>query len=43
MKGQTHGGKGDTPRKVDPKKYASEWDRIFGTKKEDEEDEEESD
>jgi hypothetical protein len=26
-------GKGDAPRQVDPKKWADNWDRIFGKKK----------
>ena len=26
-------GKGDAPRQVDPKKWAENWDRIFGKKK----------
>lgn len=26
-------GKGDTPRPVDPKKWSENWDRIFGKKK----------
>lgn len=26
-------GKGDSPRKVDPKKYASNFDKIFKIKK----------
>jgi len=32
MSNQTHGGKGDKPRKVDANKYATNWDRIFGDK-----------
>jgi hypothetical protein len=32
MKGQTHGGKGSAQRPTDPKKYASNYDAIFGTK-----------
>jgi len=27
-------GKGDTPRPVDPKKWAENYERIFGKKKE---------
>lgn len=27
-----HGGKGSKPRKVDPKKFAENWDKIFGQK-----------
>lgn len=26
-------GKGDTPRPVDAKKFAENWDKIFGKKK----------
>jgi len=33
MKGQTHGGKGSSQRPTDPKKYASNYDAIFGNKK----------
>jgi len=29
----TQAGKGDTPRPVDPKKYAEGYDRIFRNKK----------
>lgn len=32
MKGQTHGGKGSSPRKVDKEKFESNWERIFGKK-----------
>lgn len=32
MKGQTHGGKGSSQRKVDKEKYASNFDAIFGKK-----------
>ena len=32
MKGQTHGGKGSSQRPTDPKKYASNYDAIFGKK-----------
>ena len=28
--GQTHGGKGSTPRPTDKKKYEDNWDAIFG-------------
>ena len=28
-----HGGKGDTPRKTDKKKFDDNWDRIFGSTK----------
>lgn len=28
-----HGGKGDSPRSVDTKKYNDNWDRIFGNEK----------
>lgn len=27
-----HGGKGSDPRPVDHKKYADNWDKIFGKK-----------
>ncbi len=27
-----HGGKGSTPRGTDQKKYADNWDKIFGPK-----------
>ena len=33
MSEASHYGKGDRPRKVDQKKYESNWDRIFGDKK----------
>jgi len=33
MKGQTHGGKGSTQRKTDSKKFAKNYDAIFGKKK----------
>ena len=29
MKGQTHGGKGSSQRKTDPKKFSSNWDAIY--------------
>ncbi len=29
MKGQTHGGKGSNQRKVDAKKFSSNWDAIY--------------
>lgn len=32
MSKQWHGGKGDSPRKVDKTKYDEGWDRIFGKK-----------
>jgi hypothetical protein len=32
MKGQTHGGKGSTQRKTDSKKFAKNYDAIFGKK-----------
>lgn len=33
MSRQTHGGKGDAPRKVNnAEKFASNWDAIFGKK-----------
>ena len=34
MTGKWHGGKGSDPRKVDPAKFASNWDRIFNKKEE---------
>jgi hypothetical protein len=35
MSKEWHGGKGDKPRKdADPKKYAENWEKIFGDKKE---------
>ena len=33
MSQQWHGGKGDKPRNIDPKKYSDGWDRIFGQRK----------
>jgi hypothetical protein len=33
MKGQTHEGKGSTQRKTDSKKFAKNYDAIFGKKK----------
>ena len=33
MKGQTHGGKGSSQRKTNPKKFAENYDAIFGKKK----------
>ena len=30
----THGGKGDTPRKVDRVKFENNWNAIFGKKEE---------
>ncbi len=35
MKGQTHGGKGSAQRKTDLKKFANNYDAIFGKKKAD--------
>jgi len=35
--GQTHGGKGSAVRPTDKKKYESNYDAIFGKKKEKEE------
>jgi len=32
MSGKWHGGKGSNYRKVDGKKYADNWDMIFGKK-----------
>lgn len=34
MSRQTHGGKGDTPRPTDLKKFEDNWEKIFGKKKE---------
>ena len=35
MSKEWHGGKGDKPRKTaDQKKYAENWEKIFGNKKE---------
>ena len=33
--GQTHGGKGSAPRKVNNEKFAENWDKIFGKNKDD--------
>jgi hypothetical protein len=33
--GQTHGGKGSARRNTDDKKYAENWDKIFGKHKQD--------
>ena len=33
MKGQTHGGKGSSQRKTNSKKFAKNYDAIFGKKK----------
>ena len=33
MKGQTHGGKGSSQRKTNPKKFAENYDAIFGKMK----------
>ena len=33
MKGQTHGGKGSSQCKTNPKKFAENYDAIFGKKK----------
>ena len=33
MKGQTHGGKGSEQRNTDSKKFAANYDAIFGQKK----------
>ena len=35
MEGQTHGGKGSAHRPTDPKKYADNYDAIFGKKSKD--------
>lgn len=32
MHGATHGGKGSAQRPTDKKKYADNWDNIFGNK-----------
>ena len=32
MKGQTHGGKGSAQRNTDSKKFAANYDAIFGKK-----------
>jgi len=29
MKGQTHGGKGSTQRKIDQQKFKVNWDAIY--------------
>lgn len=34
MGNATHGGKGDTPRKVDRVKFENNWNAIFGKKEE---------
>lgn len=34
MGNATHGGKGDTPRKVDRAKFENNWNAIFGKKEE---------
>ena len=34
MGSATHGGKGDTPRKVDRVKFENNWNAIFGKKEE---------
>ena len=39
MKGQTHGGKGSTPRKTDPKKFSENYDAVFKKPKKEKEDE----
>jgi len=39
MKGQTHGGKGSTPRKTDSKKFSENYDAIFKKPKKEKEDE----
>jgi hypothetical protein len=31
MTDKWHGGKGSKPRKVDPKLYGENWDKIFNT------------
>ena len=35
MQGQTHGGKGSAQRPTDSKKYADNYDAIFGKKSKD--------
>lgn len=32
MSDKWHGGKGSKPRKVDPDKFAANWDKIFNKK-----------
>ena len=41
MEGQTHGGKGSAQRPTDPKKYADNFDAIFGKKSKDKQKKEE--
>ena len=38
MTGKWHGGKGSKYRPVDKEKFDNNWDRIFGSKKDDPED-----
>jgi len=38
VKSKSGSGKGDRPRKINHKRYRESWERIFGKKKEDEED-----
>ena len=33
--GKSHGGKGSLPRPTNQQKYADNWERIFGKKKDD--------
>lgn len=37
-KGQWHGGKGSVQKPTDQDKYADNWDRIFGNKKKEKDD-----
>ena len=37
-KGQWHGGKGSAQKPTDQDKYADNWDRIFGNKKKEKDD-----
>ena len=43
MHGQTHGGKGSAQRPTDKKKFADNYDAIFGKKKEKKQKEEKKD
>jgi hypothetical protein len=33
LNGQTHGGKGSAQRQTDQKKFAANWDAIYGSNK----------
>jgi hypothetical protein len=37
-KGQWHGGKGSVQKPTDQDKYAANWDKIFGNKKQQQQD-----